>query len=129
MQAQRFTDTPNSTFATESDMASRRLGVFSEPTERELKLRIAKWAQYYLHLRQEKGLSQREFADILGVSEVTVSNIKSGKDKGGLKTLFRLHYRLGADLREMVREDPPALTGDPQPNGIPSTETKVRAKR
>jgi transcriptional regulator with XRE-family HTH domain len=110
-------------------MAGKRPAAFEEPSEYELKLRIARWAQYYLRIRTEKGVSQREFADTLGVSEVTVSNIKSGKDKGGLKTLYRLHFRLGADLREMVREDPPVFTSEPQPNGLPSTQTNVRSKR
>src|SRR3954463_7120528 len=129
MQAQRISDTPNSAVATAPTMAGRRPAAFAEPSGQELKLRIAKWAQYYLRLRTEKGVSQREFADTLGVSEVTVSNIRSGKDKGGLKILYRLHFRLGADLREMVREDPPMFTSEPQPDGLPSTQTNVRSKR
>lgn len=76
------------------------------PTEAELRERIRAWVKYYWRKAEAKGVNRQEFADSIDLSPATISNVLNDKEVPGLDTLVRLHYHLGADLREMIREDP-----------------------
>ena len=76
-----------------------------EPNDRELRDRIRRWVRHYI---RHNGWSQREFAQAMSLSEATVSNLVYNKEEPGLDTLVRMHFRLGADLTQLVRIDPPS---------------------
>lgn len=83
----------------------------TEPTGLELRQRIARWLRYYWI---ESGLSKTELGEIMDLTKVTVGNVINEKEMPGLDTLVKMHFRLGADLRRVVRDDPPEV--DPQPS-------------
>ena len=78
----------------------------AEPNAVELRSRIRRWLRYFW---LESGLQQKEIAEAMGFSKATISDLLSEKTTPGLDCLVRMHYRLGADLRRVVREDPPAV--------------------
>ncbi len=56
--------------------------------------------------RQRMGLSQRAFADLIGVAQPTLSAYESGRRQPTLPTLMRMLHRAGLDLRlELVELD------------------------
>jgi transcriptional regulator with XRE-family HTH domain len=110
-------------------MAGKRPSAFEEPSGYELRERVRRWVRYFYGLQEPQGVSRKEFAQSLGFSAATISNVLNGIANPGIDMLTRLHFRLGADLRQMIREEPAASTGDPQPDRLPSTETKVRTKK
>lgn len=71
-----------------------------EPDEAEAKKRIRAWLLDYL---ARSGELPVQLAERLGVSEPTISNIKSGETMPGFKMLLRIHFRLGAPLHEVLR--------------------------
>lgn len=79
----------------------------TEPTDVELRSRIRAWMRYY---RAHYGWSQRELAQALSLSEPTISNLIRNLEDPGLDCFVRMHFRLGADLGQMVRRNPPELS-------------------
>ena len=61
-------------------------------------------------LRADRGISQRELARILGVSQPAIAKLESGRVKNvQLKTLARLAAALGGTLRiEIIKRSRPA---------------------
>lgn len=56
--------------------------------------------------RQRAGLSQRAFADLIGIAQPTLSAYESGKRQPTLPTLLSMLRRAGMDLRlEVVEAD------------------------
>lgn len=56
--------------------------------------------------RTRAGLSQRAFADLIGVAQPTLSAYESGKRQPTLPTLLSMLHRAGMDLRlEVVEAD------------------------
>ena len=56
--------------------------------------------------RQRSGLSQRAFADLIGIAQPTLSAYESGRRQPTLPTLLSLLNRAGHDLRlELVDHD------------------------
>lgn len=66
--------------------------------KRKLGLRIA-------HLRDRKGLSQRQFAMQLELDRVTLNQIESGTGNPTLETLVRIADGLGADIEDLFGRD------------------------
>lgn len=64
--------------------------------------------QDLIALREERGLSQKALAKMLGVSQPAIAKIESGKAKNvRLKTLVRLTTALGGEVRlRIVRKQP-----------------------
>jgi len=54
-------------------------------------------------LRLEKGYTQKELADKLGISESAVSLIENGKRKLKLETAIKLAEIFGVSLDELVK--------------------------
>lgn len=128
MQALRNSDTPNQPTAT-SPVMGRRLAFPNEPTDLELRIRIRKWVKHFYRPREARGVLRKEYAEELGMKPATMSNLLNEKEFPGLDTLAALHYRLGADCRELLREDPPVFTSEPPPANTLPTQTRVRGRK
>lgn len=57
---------------------------------------------YMKELRENKRLSQKEVADILGVSRQAVSNWERGRTLPGLKDLYVLSRIYGKTINEII---------------------------
>lgn len=66
--------------------------------KRQLGLRIS-------HLREQMGISQRQFALHLGLDRVTLNQIESGKGNPTLETLARIAWGLDKELSDLFRDD------------------------
>ena len=53
-------------------------------------------------LRKEKGMSQRELAEVSGVSEKTVTNVESGKVHSRVSTGRKIGAALDVDVRSLA---------------------------
>jgi DNA-binding Xre family transcriptional regulator len=75
-----------------------------EETLREMRIE-----QDLVALRAERGLSQRDLARLLGISQPAIAKIESGKVKNvQLRTLARMAAALGGQLKvEIVRDGRP----------------------
>jgi transcriptional regulator with XRE-family HTH domain len=137
MQAQRSPCMPNQIFATAVGMPSGRPPAYGEPTDDELRIRLRKWVQYYWTLRDAKGAMKKDYAEELGLSAVTISNVLNEVTPPGLDMLAALHFRLGLHPRDLLREDPPPFTFSPhkkRPRGPRKArrdtgQTKVRTEK
>ena len=58
-------------------------------------------------LREERGLTQAQFAELTGKAVETISNMERGKTIPGLLTLDQFARHLGVPLEEMVKSDQP----------------------
>lgn len=104
-------------------------GNVREPrTERELQERIRRWFQHYLRVYLAGGGDQVGFAQALGVSKPTVSDLKNERVFPGLWMFALLHLRLGAALQEMLHFEPPKVGEAPTANHH-HAPTKVAAKK
>jgi transcriptional regulator with XRE-family HTH domain len=56
--------------------------------------------------RQQRGLSQEAFADILGVHRTYMGGVERGERNLTLKSLERLAGRIGVDPLELLRPEP-----------------------
>lgn len=56
-------------------------------------------------LREQRGWTQAEFAELTGKAVETISNMERGKTIPGLLTLEQFAKRLGVGLQELVRSD------------------------
>lgn len=113
MQVQRSPCMPNQTFATAMGMPSGRPPAFGEPSVFELRVRVRKWVQYYWSLREPKGVMRKEYAAELGFSAATISNVLNEEEVPGFDMFAALHFRLGLNPRDLLREDPPPYTLSP----------------
>jgi transcriptional regulator with XRE-family HTH domain len=77
-----------------------------EPNDVEVRARLRAWLRYY---RDLYGWSQRELAQALTLSEATISNLLRNLEDPGLTCLVKMHFRLGADVPQMLRSDPPVV--------------------
>ncbi len=62
-------------------------------------------------MRREKGLSQRELADLAGVGQDSISGIETGKHEPHPRTLRKLAEALDVEVVDFFRE--PTLAGKP----------------
>lgn len=61
--------------------------------------------QDLIALRQERGLSQRALADLVGVKQPVIARIESGKARNlELKTVVRIAAALGARVKILLRK-------------------------
>lgn len=58
-------------------------------------------------LREERGLTQAQFAEMTGKAVETISNMERGKTIPGLLTLDQFARHLGVPLEEMVKSNQP----------------------
>jgi transcriptional regulator with XRE-family HTH domain len=67
-------------------------------------------------LRRDHGVTQEEFAEIVGLSVRYVSRLESGEVDVGIRLLARLGSRLGVRIAQLLRPArlPPAKTGRPR---------------
>lgn len=80
-----------------------------------------------LHLRTQKGLSQLELAEQLGVSRQSVSKWETGQSVPDLDKLIKLADLFGITVDELVREG--ERPQPPQPEPPPPQVVYVREKR
>ena len=80
-----------------------------------------------LHLRTQKGLSQLELAEQLGVSRQSVSKWETGQSVPDLDKLIKLADLFGITVDELVREG--ERPQPPQPESPPPQVVYVREKR
>jgi biotin operon repressor len=115
MQALRKGYTSHPAAGTVPIVPAKRTFAATEPTDLEVRERLRRWLVYFFTLAERRGATQKEFAEALGLSSVTISKARRGLEAPGLDMFVRMHFRLGADAREMMREDPPLLTANPHP--------------
>lgn len=94
-------------------MPSGRPPAYGEPTDRELRVRIRKWVQYYWSLREPRGAMRKDYAEELGLSPATISNVLNEVEDPSIDMFAALHFRLGLNPRDLLREDPPPFTISP----------------
>ena len=56
-------------------------------------------------LRAEKGMSQKDVADAVGMTQAAISQLESGRRVATPKTVKRLAEALGVDIEELAGED------------------------
>jgi DNA-binding XRE family transcriptional regulator len=56
-------------------------------------------------LREERGLTQKEAAQLAGVSQWTVSHLESGKGAPYMPTVTKIARAYGVSLEELVEEE------------------------
>ena len=92
----------------------------------EAELAAMRWEQQLLRLREASGLSQRQLADRLGVSQPFVAKLESGRLRNlELRTLVRTVAALGGEVRVSIRARPRTSRG----RGKPRRATGRRARR
>lgn len=78
-----------------------------------------------IQLRREKGYSQEQLADLLGVSRQSVSKWEAGQSTPELAKLLTLADLFGVTLDALIREEqpvhPPAAPEPPAPAAVPCT--------
>lgn len=80
---------------------NRRLALEVEEILGEMKLE-----QELVALREKRGLSQREFAKLLGTTQPYVAKLESGRVKNlGLRTLVRCATALGGRLTVQIESE------------------------
>ncbi len=63
-------------------------------------------------LREQRGLTQTEFAALSGKAVETISNMERGKTIPGLLTLDQFAKRLGVGLEDLVCPDAPEVSAN-----------------
>ncbi len=63
------------------------------------------------HLRKEKGMTQQEFADFLGITRSALGAYEEGRARPGFELLEKLSDRFGYSLDDLVRSDLAAGNG------------------
>lgn len=76
-------------------------------------------------VRERRGLSQREMAGKLGVTQPVVSRWESGESAIGEDTLSKYAQALGVSVRELLLE---GLAGTAAPKGPAEKKTRPRTK-
>lgn len=68
-------------------------------------------------IREEKKMSQQEVADLIGISQKTLSNMESGKTIPNIFQLVKIKEIYNVDLLEILEKERIYLTNPPpQPN-------------
>lgn len=62
-------------------------------------------AQNLKYLREQKGLSQKDFSEDMGLSRAAVSNWETGERKPDIEMIIRLAEYFGITLDELVLKD------------------------
>lgn len=76
-------------------------------------------------LREQRGWTQAEFAELTSKAVETISNMERGKTVPGLLTLEQFAKRLGVGLEDLVRSDTP----DTEPSSQHAAVIMAAAKR
>ena len=66
---------------------------------------MSDFGEYLSRIRTEKGLSQQDLADALGMTQAAISQLESGKRVATPKTVKRLAEALQVDIEELAGED------------------------
>lgn len=74
-------------------------------------------------LRKDKGMSQEELASQLNVSRQAVSKWENGQGFPETEKLLQLSSMFGVSLDYLLKSDPPATEGNPEPGYYASRET------
>ena len=70
--------------------------------------------QDLIALRQERGLSQRALANLVGVKQPVIARIESGNARNlELKTVVRIAAALGAQVKILLEKNEPAIAAKP----------------
>lgn len=56
-------------------------------------------------IRIENGLSQKQLADMVGITQPTYSNIENGKRNPTIKTLKRIAKALGCSIDDLIEDE------------------------
>lgn len=67
-------------------------------------------------IRIEKGLSQKQLADMVGISQPSYSNIENGKRNPTVKTLKKIVKALNCNIEDLLEEDKEVQHNDPAGN-------------
>lgn len=70
----------------------------------ELRSRLAKWLRYYKD--EAGGMTEQQFADLLGISQATLNENLNEKKTMSIETLYVMFKRLGANPTLMFRYTP-----------------------
>ena len=91
------------------------------------KIRRNRFADKLKALRKDAGLNQIALAQILGVTQVTVSLYESGRREPDLDDLMTIAERLNTTPNDLLGFTPPTLRA-PAPSALsaPPRETKIR---
>ena len=60
------------------------------------------FANNLIEILREKRLSQKELADVVGLSESTISNYIHKKQMPTIKAIINISYELGYDLYDLI---------------------------
>ena len=63
--------------------------------------------QHVKRIRQEKGLTQEQFADISGFSQQYISSLENGRRNPTVVTIYELATALGVSHMDLVRPTRP----------------------
>jgi DNA-binding XRE family transcriptional regulator len=78
--------------------------------------------QDLIALRQERGLSQRALADLVGVKQPVIARIESGKARNlELKSVVRIATALGARVKILLEKDQRAVAPKPTKRKLAKT--------
>lgn len=92
-----------------------------------------RFGNFVCQLREEKGMTQAELAELLDVTPAAVSKWENGESKPRTEKLFELAKLLGVTAEELMngeRKPPQPPTIQPtipyRPNALPSNDTRFR---
>lgn len=60
-------------------------------------------SEFVIDYRKKNAMTQTDLARLLGVTEVTISNIENGKIKAGYRTIRAIAMNCKIDLLEVVK--------------------------
>ena len=60
-------------------------------------------SEFVIDYRKKNAMTQTDLAHLLGVTEVTISNIENGKIKAGYRTIRAIAMNCKIDLLEVVK--------------------------
>ena len=66
---------------------------------------MAEFGERLRKLRGEKGMSQKDVADAVGMTQAAISQLESGRRVATPKTVKRLAEAIGVDIEELAGED------------------------
>lgn len=57
-----------------------------------------------MYYRKKKGLSQKELAQMIGMTDQTISNIERGINYGTIETLIKIAKALDVSIKDLFEE-------------------------
>ncbi len=100
---------------------------------KELRSRLSAWLRYYATLYEHHYGTQTAFADALGISTATLSNVLNGRRYPGIDVAVALHRAVHVPLDLLVDTDPPEQAAvyapAPPPRPPPTHELSHLASR